>query len=436
MMRLRSALGFLIVAAILAVVALAAGVEATRSPLIALGLGAGVLLLGISAWQPALIPVAATPLFLVAYRVGGASVDLSLSDAVLGVCTLLAIPFAPRPFSRELRTLLWLDGVYQFATLFTVIANPHRANTTEWFHAWMLVSGALLVGWTIGRTGYARTATLLLMATTSALSVIALIEAAVHYAHGDFSALYVSWPYGMQKNAVGTLLSFTIVIVFANPPWLRLRRPVATTLIWLHAGGMLVTQSRQAIVAVALALLVLSLRGGHSTRRRPEIAAFLVVPALVVVAGLVKDQIQTGNQFSSANQRVVWYRLSFDHWMQSPLVGHGLRFWYYDPVIQFQPPNAELEVAASAGFVGLAGFLVLMIGVLVVLWRLPPNLGTLAFTIVLTRFVQGQMDLYWVAVQVPLPYIVAGICLGLLPARREPPRTSDPAATRQLEILT
>lgn len=417
-MRVRSALGFLLVGGMIALAALVAGVEATRSPLIAVGLGAAVLLLGISAWQPALVPVAASPLFLVAYRVGGGSVDLSLSDAVLGVCTLLVVAFAPHPFRKELRTLLWLDALYQFATLFTVIANPHRAGTVEWFHAWMLVSGALLVGWTIGRAGYGRAVVLLLLATTSALAGIALVQAAGHFARGDFSPLYVSWPYGMHKNAVGTILSFSVVIVFANPRWLRLPRPVGTAMFWLHAAGILVTQSRQAVVAAAVALLVLSLRGGHSARRRPEIAAFLVVPALIVVGTLVKDQIETGNQFSSANQRIIWYRLAFDYWMQSPWLGHGLRFWYYDPVIQFQPPNAELEVATSAGFLGLAAFIVLMVGVLVVLWRLPRDVGTLAFTIVLTRFVQGQMDLYWIAVQVPVPFVVAGICLGMLPQQR------------------
>ena len=222
----------------------------------------------------------------------------------------------------------------------------------------------------------------------------------------------------MQKNALGTVLSFAIVIIFANPPWLRLPHGLGALLFWLHAAALVTTQSRQAVVAVAVALLVLALRAGHGARRRPEIAAFLVVPALVVVVTLVKDQLATGNQFSSANQRIVWYQLSFDYWLRSPLLGHGLRFWYYDPTIGFQPPNAELEVAASAGLVGLVAFVVLMVGVLVVLWRLPTDVGTLAFVIVLTRFVQGQMDLYWVAVQVPVPYIVAGICLGLMPAAR------------------
>jgi hypothetical protein len=50
---------------------------------------------------------------------------------------------------------------------------------------------------------------------------------------------------------------------------------------------------------------------------------------------------------------------------------------------------------------------------LVVLWRLDPAFGTLAFALVLARFLQGQLDLFWIAVQVPLPFLVAGICLAL-----------------------
>ncbi len=54
-------------------------------------------------------------------------------------------------------------------TLFTVIANPYRANVVEWVHAGLLTVGALVVGWSIGREGHARLAlTLILVACTRA----------------------------------------------------------------------------------------------------------------------------------------------------------------------------------------------------------------------------------------------------------------------------
>lgn len=47
----------------------------------------------------------------------------------------------------------------------------------------------------------------------------------------------------------------------------------------------------------------------------------------------------------------------------------------------------------SVGLVALAAFLILTVGILVVLWKVPQPWGTLAFAALLTRFVQGQLDI-------------------------------------------
>ena len=67
---------------------------------------------------------------------------------------------------------------------------------------------------------------------------------------------------------------------------------------------------------------------------------------------------------------------------------------------------------STAGLVGLVGFLVLMVGSLVVLWRMDPRYGLVAFVVILSRLVQGQLDLFWVAVQTSIPFLIVGICLG------------------------
>jgi hypothetical protein len=67
---------------------------------------------------------------------------------------------------------------------------------------------------------------------------------------------------------------------------------------------------------------------------------------------------------------------------------------------------------SSGGLVGLVGFLLMFLIILVVLWRLDSRFGTLAFVMVMMRFVQGQFDLFWVAAQVSIPFVIAGICLG------------------------
>jgi hypothetical protein len=54
------------------------------------------------------------------------------------------------------------------------------------------------------------------------------------------------------------------------------------------------------------------------------------------------------------------------------------------------------------------------IGVLVVLWRMDPAYGTLALVAVLSRIVQSQFDLFWIAVSVSVPFVIAGICVGAM----------------------
>jgi len=143
------------------------------------------------------------------------------------------------------------------------------------------------------------------------------------------------------------------------------------------------------------------------------------VPALVLVATLVRDQVQSGNQFNSVFQRLTWFTDTLEVWAQSPWVGQGLRFWTTGRTsVAFQPPNAELEVLASAGLIGLAAFLLLMIGTLRQLWRLAPAYGTVAFALVLSRLVQSQLDLFWISVQVSVPFALAGAAIGAL-ARSE-----------------
>src|SRR4029079_13619728 len=93
--------------------------------------------------------------------------------------------------------------------------------------------------------------------------------------------------------------------------------------------------------------------------------------------------------------------------------GAGLRWWYTDRFeTRFQPPSAVLEMLSTAGLFGLVGFAVLMIGSLFALWRMDARYGLVCFVVVLSRLIQGQLDLFWVAVQTSIPFLIVGICLG------------------------
>ena len=153
---------------------------------------------------------------------------------------------------------------------------------------------------------------------------------------------------------------------------------------------------------------------------------------------MVRNQVASGNEFNSFFQRVDWFSESLRIWQTDPLFGVGLRWWYTDRFEnKFQPPNAILEMLSTAGLFGLIGFLVLMVGSLVVLWRMDTRYGLVCSTVILSRLVQGQLDLFWVAVQTSVPFLIVGICLGAhgRELADQPPGVGQPVE-RPLEKVT
>lgn len=394
--------------ALLAVV----GRLAVTVPEAAIIISVAVLAAGLTAVQPGLIPVAVLPLLLVVMRIGSGGIDLSLSDFALAAASVPAVLLAKRPFAPGLRAVLWASAAYQFATLVTVVNNPYTANAVEWAHAWMMVSGSLLVGWAVGANGHGRIGVRLLVWTIAILALITVVEGAVHVSQGDLTPIYPSFPYSMHKNFAGTLCGIGVVMAYARPDWAGLSRRVSRALLVLMLLAVLATQSRQAIIGVVAAIFVLVLRS-NTDRKRSKLTLLVLAPLVVFVTNLVQDQVQSDNQFNSVFQRLTWFQDSVTVWITDPWFGVGLRWWYTDRFpVQFQPPNAEIEVLTSAGVVGLAAFLALMYVALRVAWRLDPTYGTLAVAVLVARLVQGQFDLFWAAVQGSLPFVVLGLCLG------------------------
>ena len=366
---------------------------------------------------PLAVALMAMPLMLVTERAGFGGTDLSVSDVALAAAFGTVILLGKRPYSAPLRWMLWLNFLYQFATLFTVILNPFAANTIEWFHAWLLVSGALIVGWALGRAGYARLALLLIVAGSAVIAVGTIAAGVLQYAHGNLGPVYPSWPFPMQKNFAGTTLAFAAVIAYVNPVWMEWSKRWARFSFWLFCIGIVMTQSRQAVIGLIVAIVFIAMRkgsGGHS-----RFVLVLIIPGIWIVVAMVLGQLSSDNQFNSTHQRIDWLRQMYAWFKLSPVVGHGLRFWYQGGWANFQPPQAEVEVVTESGIVGLAAFIVMWVGMLVVLWRVNPLYGMLAFAVTLSRIVQAQFDLFWVASSVSVPFVIAGICLGAEALARE-----------------
>lgn len=393
--------------------ALIVGYVVPEQPLLAVAVSAGVLAMGLSAINRAFVPLLVLPVLFIVGRIGYSGVDVSISDVGLAVATVPAVALS-RTLSPAMRSLMWLIALYLFSTLFTVAANPYLANVIEWVHAAVLLGGALFVGWSVGREGFGAKALSVMLTTASAISLLVIISGVTAAMKGSFEPVFLDWPFGMHKNFIGTTLGIMAVVAYVRPVWMGWSKPLGLAVFTWLTIGVAFSQSRQAIVALGIALIVLVLRT-RTQRRRSMLIVFAVIPAFLYVLRVVREQAGSSNEFNSFFQRIAWFSDSIEVWQTSPVFGVGLRWWYTDTFdYRFQPPNAELEVLTSSGIIGLIAFLILITGSLTILWRLPSEYGTLAALVVLSRFVQGQFDLFWTAVQVSVPFVIVGICLGEL----------------------
>ncbi len=379
---------------------------------LAIGIAGAAIVLGLTMLDPVAVPTLAVPALLVVVRVGGSGTNLSISDLALAMAFVPAVLLCHRPLSRPFATIVGLNAGYQFVTLLTLVANPYLANLVEWFHAWLLVSGALFVGWAIGAAGRGPVAVKLLMVGFTVIAVGTLATAAASYARGQFGPVYPAWPYPMHKNFAGTVLALGAVLVYLHPAWFGWRTRRSGWLLALLLVATAVTQSRQALLGLVVVFFLVVL-WPRVDRRRSRVMLVIGAGALGVVGVMVQDQLQSGNRFNSTNQRLDWFGDAIDVWLTDPWLGVGLRWWYTDRFsIAVQPPNVELEVLTSVGVLGLIAFLALFGGAVVVLRRLDPAFGLMPAMVLIARFSQAQFDLFWTAVLGSLPWLIVGLALG------------------------
>ena len=75
-----------------------------------------------------------------------------------------------------------------------------------------------------------------------------------------FEAVYPHFPFEMHKNFAGCVLGIGALIAYVHPPWMRWPRLLALAPSCSAAWALLFTQSRQAIIGLAVALAVVVLR--------------------------------------------------------------------------------------------------------------------------------------------------------------------------------
>jgi hypothetical protein len=393
------------------VVAVALGVLSVHSSALALVIGVVVLLAGVAAKDLTIVPVLAVPATLVLTRVGGA---LSVSDVILALATILSLLMLRGRGADLLRPLIWAGIFYLATAIPTQILNRYSANIVEWVHEVFLVLGSLVVGFVIGRADRARLALTLYVLGCCGIGVTAMVVSLVTFVQTrEFQPVFLT---DLNKNTIGGMLGAAAVIGFARPIWLRWSPRWSWLVVIVCSLGVIAAQSRQGLVGEIVGILIVSIRARPQTGRRVRIVWLAAVPGIAWVASVLTSQLESGDRFNSANQRVDWYAQSFQIWQESPIFGVGMRWWYTDRFAgrfdAFQPPNAEMEVLTTVGVFGLIGFLALFAVAGWYLWKMDPVYGTVGVAVVAMRFTQAQFDLYWVAGQASLLWIVAGICYG------------------------
>lgn len=401
----RTALG----AMAIGILGVAAGILSAWQPDLAMPFALIVVLVAVAAIDLSLIPVLAVPATMIMNRVG----PMSISDFALGAASVVALLLLRGRGAITLQPLIWAGTAYLALTAPQLLLNSYAANAIEWGHQVALVLGSMIVGFVVGREGHAR----------FALSVYALISAGIALAAivssvgNGFGPVYLGM---LHKNSIGGILMVAAIIVFANPPWLGWKQHWAYTVFAICGVGMLAAQSRQALIGLLVAVIVIGVRPRFHNGKRSRWIWFLLIPVAYFVYSEVAEQLSTDDAFNSSAQRLVWYADSIDVWLISPIFGVGHRWWVtgHTGYSGFQPPNAELEVLTTVGAIGLIGFLAMFAAATWLLWRLNPVYGTLALAIVIGRFVQTQFDLYWVAGQSSILWIIAGICYGVMERER------------------
>jgi hypothetical protein len=401
----------IIIGAVLVIVVVAGtiGILSAALASYAIYAAAGVLLVGIAALDLSLIPVLALPATLLVERVGGV---LSISDLVLAIASVVALLMLRGRGSMSLQPMLWAGVTYLAFLVPTLILNRYSANAIEWVHELALVLGSLVVGFVIGREGKARLALSVYVLICAGIGVVAVLDAGLVLAQtGAFQPVFLG---DLHKNTIGGMLAVATVIAWARPVWTGWTRRFANTAVILCAAGVFASQSRQGLIGAVVGIIILSLRPRLRGGKRGKLIWLISIPVVVIVAIEVNQQLASGNQFNSANQRLEWFTDSVRIWQTSPVFGVGLRWWYTSRFsVSFQPPNAEFEMLTSAGIVGVVAFLLLFAVAAWHLSRLDPIYGSVALAVVATRFTQAQFDIYWVAGQASVLWIVAGIAYGV-----------------------
>jgi O-antigen ligase len=234
--------------------------------------------------------------------------------------------------------------------------------------------------------------------------------------------------FGIHKNATGTFLSYTVLILAEM--WLlaatgRRKKLWLNILLLINVGGLIMSSSRGAWMGctAGMAVLLISRRQFGLFFR----AMLLMIPAIVACAFLMpQEQLEYAmgggdSSHGSLESRIANNEFFADKFMQSPVIGMGVGLRK-----ERDSTNIIMSTLAETGVLGLLAFLAIQISFFWVIFRAirhvprdDPDFTILVLgaALVLCLFIHGQVDHYWSRTQLPV-YGMAGAAIGVAYARR------------------
>ena len=246
------------------------------------------------------------------------------------------------------------------------------------------------------------------------------------------TALAIVWPFAQsigQKNPVGQMIGNAILVLIAIP---SLRKLFPCLLILVP--GLLYTESRGAIGATIVGVVVISIFTGHAARlvrRRIVLLAALAVVAFMLMPSSLRTRVTTlsaGTNTPAAYDLKIRQQLSADARAiiaRHPWVGVGVGNYQNADANSKLPSNDPHEVlllqAAEGGYVLAVSFVLLVLGSAVALFtkmrRIP--LAAAAAAVLLATAVHGLVDVYWVRGTPLLGWLLVGMACGEFARQRQ-----------------
>jgi hypothetical protein len=251
------------------------------------------------------------------------------------------------------------------------------------------------------------------------------------------SVLACIWPLadlGVQKNPAGQLIANAILLL-VGVPQLRRLLPLLLALV----PGLLLTQSRGAIVVTAIGLIVLTAM--HGFRARPLVTRVVPIVILAAVAfafmpSALRERVTTlraGADTPAAHAISIRQEFSRDARRiidANPWTGVGLGNYSSGAaalgLTQIEDPHQVLLLEAAEGGYLLAGaFILLVLGSCLALVRLRNvPIAPAAAAVLAATAVHGLVDVYWVRGTPLLGWLLAGMACAAAVQRRGAERAS------------